>query len=750
MVIILALAVSFSGAALTVYSQSVITVSGKVYDSKTLEPLPGATVLYSRGQGTVTDENGYFSFSTHTGQHSVTFQYVGYQAVVRQLNAGSAGAYELSIGMDYLVTQMEQVVVSAGRVEQRLSDLTVSMSLIRPGALSVSHITDAQELMNKTSGIEVLDGQASIRGGSGFSYGAGSRVMVLVDGLPMLSADAGHVKWQSMPLENISQIEIIKGASSVMYGSSALNGIVNFRTSEPTRDGKTAFFAETGMFGIPRQQDWIWWDTPRMFSSASLSHQKKYGNTDISAGSFMLFDNGYRRLNNNRMGRISLGLMHHSSKVTGLKYGVAVNAMANRKRDFILWENAATGALKQDESTAQLLNGTSLAIDPSVSLKRTSRFSHTLKSRLMFTGNVFPEGGQNNSHARSVYTEYQFGFVPSGKFGLNAGLTQYGSRIISNFYGDHKGWNAAAYMQADLSPFDRLKLTAGMRLEGNALDRVYDKPVPLFRTGVNYRILDVTFLRASFGQGYRYPSIAEKHAATTLGAVKIIPNPDIEPESGWNAELAVKQGVQTGYFEGLIDLAFFYSQNKDLIEYVFGIYPDPITDEYGFGFKSVNIEHSRVYGFELEFMLNLNPGLTTTSVNGGYVFMYPVEFNPNTNKNTGAYLKFRRKHALNLNVVSGYGNFDFGLHSYVKSRILNIDDVFVNPITREGILPGFYDYWSENNRGYFLMDASVGYKISARYKVSVALKNLTNTEYMGRPGDIQPHRHVSVRISGTL
>ena len=129
-----------------------------------------------------------------------------------------------------------------------------------------------------------MDGQASIRGGSGFSYGAGSRVLALIDGLPMISPDAGNIKWQFLPLENISQVEIIKGASSVLYGSSALNGIINFRTADATSTPNTQFFAETGIFGNPQNINWKWWDTPRIYSSLSFSHLQKYGNTDVGIG----------------------------------------------------------------------------------------------------------------------------------------------------------------------------------------------------------------------------------------------------------------------------------------------------------------------------------------------------------------------------------------------------------------------------------------------------------------------------------
>lgn len=732
-------------------AQNVVRISGQVYDAHTLESLPGGAVMYGKGRGTITNKEGRYSFTTEPGTVHITFQYVGYKSETFTLSTVDKGdSIVLNIAMYPKAMEIDQVVISAGKSEQRLSELTVSMSVIKPEALMASHTTDAEELINKAAGIEVLDGQASIRGGSGFSYGAGSRVMVLVDGLPMLSADAGHIRWQSMPLENLAQVEIIKGASSVMYGSSALNGIINFRTAKASEEGVTKYFAETGMFGKPKREAWIWWNSPRFFSSASLSHLKKYGNTDIAAGVFIFLDNGYRKLNENYLSRLNLHIKHHHKKVKGLSYGVSLNGMYNQKRDFVVWEDANTGALKQDASTAQRLYGTSLAIDPTISLRRGKRFAHDIRSRILFSRNDYPDGGQNNSDALSQYIEYQFGYTKSQIFSINSGFVHYSSQIFSPFYGDHHAWNAAAYTQANIIPTGRLKLVAGVRLEYNTLDGIKDAIIPLFRTGVNYRLFDITFLRASFGQGYRYPSIAEKYAATTLGSVKIIPNPLINPEKGWNAEIAIKQGLLTQYFDGYLDIATFYTQNINMIEYVFGIYPDPITQQYTMGFKANNIEYSRVYGIELEFVINIKSKRMTHTLTGGYVFMYPVEFNPTTYKNTNTYLKYRRKHSFNVNLNSSIKRFDFIINAFIKSATLDIDDVFINPMTSEDILPGFANYWVNNNTGYFLLDAGISYQFNDRLKLSLVIKNITNTEYMGRPGDIQPHRHISFRVSGKL
>jgi iron complex outermembrane receptor protein len=83
---------------------------------------------------------------------------------------------------------------------------------------------------------------------------------------------------------------------------------------------------------------------------------------------------------------------------------------------------------------------------------------------------------------------------------------------------------------------------------------------------------------------------------------------------------------------------------------------------------------------------------------------------------------------------------------YIKSKILNIDDVFITT----PMLPGFGTYWHSHNTGYTALDLTCGYNIDEKYKISLAVKNITNTEYMGRPGDIQPPINYSIRFSGKL
>jgi iron complex outermembrane receptor protein len=730
--IILILSSNFCGA------QIPGVVRGKVTDRNSHEPLAGVYIIYGKHLGTTSDENGSYNIKISPGKLSVTFQLIGYASVIKEVTVLSGETSELNIELEMKIREIDQIVVSADKIEKKVAELSVSMDVIKSSFLSENHITDAQEIINKTPGIEVMDGQASVRGGSGFSYGAGSRVLALIDGLPMLSADAGNIKWQYMPLENLSQIEIIKGASSVLYGSSALNGIINFRTADPTNIPVTQFFTEGGIYDKPKNKNWVWWDTPRVFSTISFSHLRKFGKTDFGIGGNIFIDEGYRRLNGEKLARINLKIKHYSNKIKGLQYGLNLNSGYNTKKDFVLWEDAETGALKQSLSTANEYHGTFLTVDPFISLKKSGRFQHDLKMRLQSTLNRLPESEQNNSDAISLYTEYQLWYRLLDILDVTAGISENFSKVYSNFFGDHSGFNIAGFTQFEIRPIHRLKAVAGLRIENYSLDGINDKIVPIVRAGLNWQAADFTFLRASFGQGYRYPSIAEKFASTTMGSIRIIPNPDVLSESGWSTEAGIKQGVQFGNITGQADFSLFLLQNSNMIEYMFGVYTE------GLGFRATNVEQSRVYGLETELLLSRSFGKFQTTLTGGYTFMYPVEFNKRTNQNTDIYLKYRRKHSGIISVDTQWKKFSLGLSLYIKSKILNIDNVFITT----PILLGFDDYWAGHNTGYGMLDGTFGYRINDKFTLSLAVKNITNTEYMGRPGDIQPQRNFSVRFSG--
>jgi iron complex outermembrane receptor protein len=272
------------------------------------------------------------------------------------------------------------------------------------------------------------------------------------------------------------------------------------------------------------------------------------------------------------------------------------------------------------------------------------------------------------------------------------------------------------------------------------------------RAGLNYQAFDYTYLRASFGQGYRFPSVAEKFTATSVGAMNIFPNPDLQSERGWSAELGIKQGVRLGDWNGYVDLAAFWTQYHEMIEFNFGVYKPDSVEFPGLehiGFKALNVGNARITGFETTLVGAGKLYVVPLTIMAGYTLINPIDLNVGGAGDTteNQYLKYRYRHSVKGDIELSPGRFTLGYTVIYNSRMENIDEVFLSPLIGELILPGFPDYWARNNKGYILMNARILYDVADFINVGLIMRNLTNKEYMGRPGDIRPPRNITFQLT---
>ena len=291
----------------TIYSQ---TISGIITDKTLNEELIGVNIILENGNGTATDVFGKYKLKTEEGTHTITFRYIGYEDVIKEIAIRKGETKILNITLKQTSKLVSTIVVSAGRFEQKLEEITVSMEVIKPSLIENKNTTDIQTVMDQIPGVNITDGQANIRGGSGWSYGAGTRVLVMVDDMPLISGDAGQVQWKLIATENIHQIEVIKGASSALYGSSALNGIINIRTAFPSEKkinknttsvvsrilpGYTKVNMHFGLIDKPKREELNWnGEKRRAFKGIEFLQAMKLNNLDLSIGGNIFKDDGYR------------------------------------------------------------------------------------------------------------------------------------------------------------------------------------------------------------------------------------------------------------------------------------------------------------------------------------------------------------------------------------------------------------------------------------------------------------------------
>ena len=242
-------------------------INGQVLDVEE-QPLVGVTVLNrNSGDGTATDLDGYFRLSVNAGDE-IQFRYVGYEPQIITVNKGDDPNWVVS--MVQQVGKLYEVVVTGSKYEKAIGEETVSIEVLGPQLIESSNNVTIESSIQKIPGVNVIDGQANIRGGSGYSYGAGSRVLLLMDDIPLLTADAALANWNFVPMENIGQIEVIKGAASALYGSSALNGIINVRTAYPLAEPETRITMFSGIYDSPSDTAQRWWGNDIPFLRALM------------------------------------------------------------------------------------------------------------------------------------------------------------------------------------------------------------------------------------------------------------------------------------------------------------------------------------------------------------------------------------------------------------------------------------------------------------------------------------------------
>ena len=204
-----------------------------------------------------------------------------------------------------------------------------------------------------------------------------------------------------------------------------------------------------------------------------------------------------------------------------------------------------------------------------------------------------------------------------------------------------------------------------------------------------------------------------------------------------------------GEWDGFVDAAFFWNEYQDMIEFTFGVYPDdstsiPTLDDVGF--KSLNVSDARITGIDILLGGAGFWGKTFITFYTGYTYMHPYEIN--SEQGEDQILKYRYRHSLKGDLEVKWKKLSGGLNMIFNSPMERIDEAFEEELLPGiAIFPGLKEYRLENDRGFFVFDLRAGFQITRASKLSFIIKNLFNKEYMGRPGDIQPPRNITLQYN---
>ncbi len=788
--IVFIICLAFMSTAIGVQAQ---TVSG-IISNTAGEPTPGSYI--TSGTNTVASGfDGKYTLQLSPGTHKISCSFIGMatQSKSFSLNEGQNVVWDVVLETEARVLDM--AVVSAGRFEQSVAEVTVSLEVLQPVLVESKATTSLESALEQVPGVSMVDGEPQIRSGSGFSYGAGSRVMIMVDDLPVLSGDAGRPSWSFLPLENLEQIEVIKGASSVLYGSAALSGVINIRTRFPDARPLTRVSVQHGVFSDPRSTSSVYWDSPLQQTNVRFLHSRQLGGWDIVIGGNLLGDDGYKgpaialdslnvpidtnttgynpfsvdRYGANAQARFNINLRRRDSSIPGLTYGVSTNWQKGESLNTLIWEHASTGLYSSYAGAATRTKQLVGTVDPFVEYLSPSGVRTSFRNRWQHLVNDNNNGQGNNSDV--FYSELQtqkVGAWGMEKMALTGGIVHQYTKGEAQLYtggsedGINTARNIAGYLQLDQPIGEQINLSAGMRYEYFAInDDSEGKPV--FRAGANYQVAEETYLRSSFGQGFRFPTIAEKYIRTGLGDLQVYPNQNLNPESSTSIEIAVKQGIKLGGFLGYLDVAVFQQKYTDFIEFTFGTWAESegIDNLFGLGFRSLNTGESQVRGVEVSLMGQAKWGSNdqhSLDILTGYTYTNPISLTPEYNygegvtttylgtsyDTTGHILKYRSPHLVRFDAQWTHPKGFVGISARYQSVLQNFDKAFVTFEELEFVDWGLRNWLEDHPTLPWIIDLRVGFNVNENSQLSVVVSNLLNEEYSIRPLAIEAPRLVNV------
>ena len=399
--------------------------------------------------------------------------------------------------------------------------------------------------------------------------------------------------------------------------------------------------------------------------------------------------------------------------------------------------------------------------------------------RLLHADNEMTANQSNR--ATTYYGDYMFqkSYPLLVDFDFIGGLTGTFTNSFANLYAGsgsptNQMLNISAYSQLEKKFKKTLNTSIGGRLEYYQLNDSITALKPIFRAGSSIKLYQETYLRASYGQGYRFPTITERFIRTGVGNFGVFPNPNLQPESSWNGEVGIKQGVKFGKIYGYIDIAGFWQEYQNTIEYLFGFWGDPTIDPTQiFGFKFINTGNSRVLGIDVSFSGKVKLGKNSEMVfMTGYNYIVPTTLNPGlvyavdgiereysynstSLDSTSRILKYRFLHNVKGDVeLTIRKKVSVGLSAKYFSKIINMDgvikefeDATVGPFVQN---IRYIDYFKEHQFGNWIFDARLAYSISETHKIALIGSNILNRSYSLRPLKIEPPRSIMLQYTFKL
>lgn len=617
-----------------------LILSGKITDSKTGLPLPGASIYLADARiGTIADANGLYRFkNVPQGHHLVEVSHLGYTTVVEHIDL----LKDLEKDFALIPTVIENIGVTVTGVTQATSvrNSPIPVTLIRKAHMLQIPASNIIDMLAKQPGISQISTGPAISKPviRGLGY---NRVVVINDGVRQEGQQWGDEHGIEIDELSVSRAEILKGPGSIVYGSDALAGVINLITNVPVSEGTvrgnifTSLQTNNKLFGLNANVagnkngfNWNLYGSSKSAKDYENDFDEKVLNSRFNEKNF----GGYIGFNK------SWGFSHIVFSSFNQNLGIIEGDRDSASGAFLLFagtplERIATHQDFNERNVFapyQKVTHHKIVSDNSFSFRKSR-----LKANVSFQNNIRKEFGnpENLSETELVFdlktvnynfqwmlpenNDWQVSIGATGMYqqnenkGEEAIIPEYNLFDIGGFVYTQRSWDK--FTLSGGVRYDNRSLTSKELLEGTDVKfGAFEKSFSNFSgtAGISYKPAAFLTIKANAARGFRAPVLSElasngAHEGSNRFEYGL---QDLKSERS----LQFDGGVEVDYEHFTFTLNAFYNRVNDFIFYrrlesfLGGDSIITINNEDLEAFQ-YNQDHAKLSGFEVVIDLHPHP-----------------------------------------------------------------------------------------------------------------------------------------------
>lgn len=603
------LTVLFAGCAITM-SYAQITLQGKVTDEKGV-PIPGANVrLEQTTIGCATNANGEFLLkNVKNGKYVLRASCLDFSPVTMDVHRSRN---DLILKLKNTSVNLDQVVITGTGTHHRLKDSPVPIDVISQRDLQNANPADFQDALVKL--VPSINFHTTSMGTTLYMNGLPDKyLLVLINGKKVAGDISGSIDYSRINLASIKRIEVLKGASSALYGSDAIAGVINIITD----DTKSLVNVSTNT--RISSHDRITQAVNADVNAGKFSSHTAYSYQQSGGWKLSPYEEKEGQLIETTKQSVFRNHSHNVSQTFGFDFSRRLSAEVNgqfydngndRPSDGYNYNNIHK-SYTYGGLVRYLLGKKSSFLEASTNTTNYRSYYDYIKD---YSGNKVGERVKSkeqtytNSNIKGVFKTHTNNTLITGLDYVYEGLQPTETSALLNDQAQSVN-TFALFAQDEWKMIKSLSLVAGFRYLYN--EKFKSHFTPKLSLMYQYEGLNV---RGSYASAFRSPTLQQMYAISSSRNKITVGDPNLDPETSNFYNL----NVEYNHHIFSVSASAYWNEIKDKIETMkMKLTEDDIANGITERNKYMNVEEARIKGFDVG--LSVRPGMGLT-FGANYVF----------------------------------------------------------------------------------------------------------------------------------